>query len=141
MSNTKIKEKAPSKKEIKAETKRLRDFVSGRLYPLLIENSVSIMQAQTLCKTVITGMEAKFAQKMQEYQKYVQEDKLSMLELDKEIIKPKDSLAELAIIDLLKDEKIVNAKGLLEGMVREIDRLVKKETVSRKLDTLQTEWL
>lgn len=48
---------------------------------------------------------------------------------------------EWALVDALKDEQISTAKGLIEGMGKELDRLTDKELLERSLDSLKTEWL
>ncbi len=133
--------KKPSKKELLAEATRQRALVREVIFPLLLKHAKSVKQAQNICKTITVGLDAVFMQEVQEYTKYRSGDKLSTLKLTDFMNSGVQYEGEWALIEALQGEKIQDAKGLIEGMEKEIQRLVDKELINRSLDTLETEWL
>lgn len=135
------KPKKQSKKEIKAETLRLRSLVTDIIYPILLKGSKSIQDAKTICKTLSVGMDALFMQKIKEYQTEMSKAKLDTLKLKENMNDPKQYPVEHALVEALKNESISAAKDLIEGMKSELDRLTDKELLERSLESLKTEWL
>lgn len=136
-----VKPKKPSKKELTAEMLRQRGLVKEVIWPILLKHSKSVKNAQNICKTLSVGMDAIFMQKIKEYQIYLSGEKLSLLDIKGMMNEGKEYQAEWALMEALQNEKIADAKGLIEGMHKELERLVDKELVERTLDSLNTEWL
>ena len=142
--NSGVAPKKLTKTEIKAnkeEETRLRDLVKNEIYPLLIKGSKNIKDAKNICRTLSVGMDAVFNLKLKEYEKYVSEGPLQVLDLNGNMNSPEEYPIEHAITDLLNLESVSVAKGLIEGMEAELNRLTDKELLERPLDTLKTEWL
>lgn len=133
--------KKQTKKEIEKESKRLRALVSQSIFPLLVKEAKSVKEAKDICKTLVVGMDALFAKKMREYQEVVQEEPLSGLNMQEFMKDRKQYKTEWALVELLANEKVSVAKMLIEGMGKEIERLVEKELTERSVETLKTEWL
>lgn len=135
------KPKQPSKKELEKESKRLRALVTEKIFPILLANAKNVKHAKDICKTLTIGMDAIFTQQVKQFSTDLQEKPLSELDLNNFMDNKAEYMAEWELVELLKDEKIVAAKMLVEGMGKEIDRLLEKEQMDRSLETLKTEWL
>lgn len=133
--------KQPSKKEQEKEAKRLRALVTSSISPILLKNAKSVKHAKDICKTLIVGMDAIFAKQVKDFSTDLQNKPLENLALNEFMTDKKEYMAEWELVELLKGESIVASKMLVEGMGKEIDRLLDKEQAERNLDTLETEWL
>lgn len=132
--------KKPSKEEVR-ETKRQRTLVKDVIYQILTENNRSIKDAITICKTLVVGFDAVFMQDVQAYGKKRSADTLETLKLEDQMNDRKAYKTEWQLVEALKGETVTTAKNLVEGMQKEIERLVDKENLVRPLSQLTTEFL
>ena len=94
-----------------------------------------------MCKSITVGMDNIFMNKMKEYSTYASEDKLETLKLLENMSTEDQYAGERELVTLLNTEKVKDAKGLIEGMQKELERLIDKEMSERPLETLKTEFL
>ena len=86
-------------------------------------------------------MDTAFFKDVEQYQTRKSAENFSTLSLKGLMNEGKDYTAEWEWVELLKDEKISSAKGLIEGLGRELERLTTKEELTRPLSDLKTEFL
>jgi len=123
------------------EAVRQRELVKQVIYPILLKHATSIKNAKNICKTLVVGMDAIFMQKIKEYQQYMSGEKLETLNLKGFMNEGKQYEGEWALMEALKDEKIADAKGLVDGMEKELQRLTDKGELEKPLSELKTEFL
>ncbi|MGH7249348.1 MAG: hypothetical protein ACREGC_00055 [Minisyncoccia bacterium] len=78
---------------------------------------------------------------LKKYSEFRSGDRLDTLKLKGFMNEGKEYAAEWALVEILKDEKIKDAKGLIAGMEAELNRLTDKEHLARPLSDLKTEFL
>lgn len=106
-----------------------------------MENAKSIKDAKNICKTLVIGLDSVFQMELKKKSEERSAEPLKTLKLDEFMTKGEDYKAEWALVEALTDESISTARGLIEGLEKELNRLTDKELLERKVDTLKTEWL
>lgn len=140
--------KKAEKAALEAEAKRKRILVKDVLYPWLLTHTKHVEEAKTFCQVVAMFIKKAYSAKVDakvkaigaEETARVSKSKLSELDLS-EMKKNKDLKDVLPILEIFKDETVANADYLIEGMAKAIESFQKKEMLSRKLDTLKTDFL
>lgn len=137
------KQAAPKKlsKEEKLDVKRQQTLVKEVIYPILLKYAKSIKNAKTILNTLVVGMDSIFMMDMQEWTKKRSGDALHTLPLKQSMNIGKEYMAEWELVEALKDEKIMTAKALIDGMDKELQRLLDKELLERPLEDLKTEFI
>lgn len=137
------KQPAPKKlsKEDKIEIKRQQALVKEVIYPILLKHAKSVKQAKTILNTLVVGMDSIFMMEMQEWTKKRSHDPLNTLPLKQSMNIGKEFMAEWELVEALKDEKIMDSKALIDGMDKELQRLIDKEIIERPLKDLKTEFI
>ncbi len=133
-------QKKPSKEEL-AEANRLRLLVKERVYPIFLKNAKSIKDARTICKNFVVGLDAAFYMAIQKEQQRLSKASLSELDLKAVMNSGKENTTEWLLSENLKNEKTADVKGLIEGLEKEITRLIEKDLIDKPLSELKTEWL
>ena len=142
MSKTKTKEVRKTPEQIMAEIKkqeesnRQRKFVKEVLYPYLLANSKSVADAKTMLKGTVIGMQQAFNNLMVAEQERVSKLPVSFLEMEKFVQEGKDAERFKGLLDLIKDETIGTASGLLDGMETTIAGFEKEESTKKELSSL-----
>lgn len=134
------KVKKPSKEE-KVEAERQRALVKEIIYPIFLKNAKSIREARTICKNFVVAMDAAFYMGIQKEQKRLSSASLTELDMQSVMNKGIENSAEWLLMQALQGEKVAAVKGLIEGLEREIQRLVEKDIVDKPLAELKTEFL
>ncbi len=134
------KKNKASKEDIE-EAKRLRILVKEVVYPIFLKNATSIKDARAICKNFGVGLDAAFYMAIQKEQQRLSKAKMSELDLKAAMNTGKENTTEWLLADCLKDEKTSDVKGLIEGLEREITRLIEKDMIDKPLSELKTEWL
>lgn len=137
----KSKEDKEKEKALLEEVVRQRELVKTSIYPLILKHNKTIKDAINMCKSITVGMDNIFMNKMKEYSTYASEDKLETLKLLENMSTEDQYAGERELVTLLNTEKVKDAKGLIEGMQKELERLIDKEMSERPLETLKTEFL
>jgi hypothetical protein len=127
-------------KEQKKETKRQQVLAKEVIWPILVKNSKSVKDCQNSLKSLVVGLDAIFHQDVLKYSQGRSENPLHTLNLKRQMVDKGYDL-EKELVEALKDESITTAKALIDGMDKELQRLLDKELMSRKLDELETEFL
>lgn len=135
------KQKRLSKKELQAEALRQRKIVKEVIYPILLKHAKSVKDAKNICKNFVIGMDAAFYADVERYQTFKSAEAFHTLNLKGLMNEGKEYTAEWEWVEALKDEKISSAKGLIDGLGRELDRLTTIEELKRPLSELKTEFL
>ena len=115
----------------RAEVRRMRLIVRNDIYPFLLKNSANIEDAKMMCGVLTQGWRQAFQARMLE---------VTVAELDlvkKMDTKNSDYKKFSALNDMLKDEKLVVALNMLEGMPQAIDVYLRKENQTRTLKSLK----
>lgn len=130
-----------SKKEIKKELLRQKDLVENVIIPILKSNAKSIKDAQNVIKSVLVGLDYKFASKMRAYQETMSAETLGQLDLKSELQDDKKSKTEYSmermIIEALENEQVGTFKGLVQVTDKILENSIIKETIERPFDTLK----
>ncbi len=78
---------------------------------------------------------------VKKYSEFRSGDRLESLKLKGFMNEGKEYETEWKLVELLKDEKISTAKGLIEGLEKELDRLTDRDEKAKPLSELKTEFL
>lgn len=132
--------KKASKVEL-AEANRLRALVKEQIYPILLKNAKNIRDARVICKNFVIAVDAAFYMKIQAEQKRLSTATFSELDLKSVMNKGKENAAEWLLSENLKNEKTSDVKALIDGLDKEITRLIEKDMLDKPLSELKTEWL
>lgn len=132
--------KKASKEEM-AEANRLRALVKDQIYPILLKNAKNIRDARVICKNFVIAVDAAFYMKIQAEQKRLSSAIFSELDLKSVMNKGKENAAEWLLSENLKNEKTSDVKALIDGLDKEITRLIEKGMLDKPLSELKTEWL
>lgn len=123
------------------EATRQRALVKDKIFPILLKHAKNIKNAKNICRTLVVGLDAVFMMDAKKYTEFRSNDRLSTLNLKGFMNEGKDYEAEWEIVNLLQDEKIKDVKGLVDGMEKEIQRLLDKQELTTPLSELKTEFL
>lgn len=132
--------KKASKEEM-AEANRLRALVKDQIYQILLKNAKNIRDARVICKNFVIAVDAAFYMKIQAEQKRLSSAIFSELDLKSVMNKGKENAAEWLLSENLKNEKTSDVKALIDGLDKEITRLIEKDLLDKPLSELKTEWL
>lgn len=137
------KQAAPKKltKEEKLEVKRQQALAKDVIYPILLKHAKNVKNAKTILNTLVVGMDAIFMMDIKKHSEKRSHDPLNTLELKQAMNIGKDYLGEWELVEALKNEKIMTAKALLEGMGKEIQRLTDKAELEKSITELKTEFI
>lgn len=130
-----------NKKELAKEAIRQRQIVKDQIYPILLKHAKNIRNAKNICKTLVIGLDTVYAMDMRKYSEFRSADRLSTLNLKGFMNEGKEYEAEWELVQALKDEKIKDAKGLIDGLEKELQRLTDKAELTTALSELKTEFL
>lgn len=126
---------------MEAEVARQRLLVKDILYPYLLKNTKSIVEAKRLCYEVQTALTQSFQKAVSDYQKVVSESLTKTLKIE-DITKRGDEFKlNKKLYDLFADETVTVTNALLGGMSAALDSFVQEEIAGRHLSTLKTEFL
>lgn len=115
--------------------KEQRQFVREKFFPLLCKSTESINDADIFLQTFSTMLMETFLHKMKEGR-----FKDLQLDLKLDVSSPKhEVLSEL--VHLFDDMSIQEAQNLIDGMKNELRSFYTNEMKTRKLDSLQVNWL
>ncbi len=128
-------------KELKKEALRQRAIVKEQIYPLLLKHAKSVRNAKNICKTIVVGLDHVFQMDVKKYVDFRSSDRLESLKLKGFMNEGKEYEAEWALVELLKDEKIKDVKGLIQGLESELQRLTDKKELNTPLSEVKTEFL
>lgn len=120
---------------------RQRAIVKDIIYPILLEHAKSVKDAKNICHTLVLGLDAVFSMDLKKYVEFRSGDRLESLKLKGFMNEGKEYAAEWALVEKLKDEKIKDVKGLIEGMEKELQRLTERDEKAKPLKELKTEFL
>ena len=129
------------KKELQAEALRQRKIVTEVIYPILLKHAKNVKDAKNICKNFVIATDAAFFKDVEKYQTFKSSEAFNTLNLKGLMNEGKDFTAEWAWVEALKDEKISTAKGLIDGLEKELTRLTTVEELKRPLADLKTEFL
>lgn len=118
----------------KYEVERMKKVVKEKIYPLLVSETKSIEDARVFCSAVAVGIKQMYNSKMKEL-------KLSVLELEKQLTPSPLKKRYEKMIEVLKDETVLNAVQIVEQIPQMIENLVRQEMSEKKLDELHLESL
>ena len=125
----------------KEEIKRQQALVKEVLYPIFLKNTKNARELIQTCNNFNVGLDAAFYLGIQKEQKRLSEALLTELDLESVMNKDIKGSAEWLLIKALQNEKTATVKGLIEGMAREIQRIVEKDNIELPLKELKTEFL
>lgn len=128
-------------KEQKEETKRQQALVKDVIYPILLKHAKSVKGAKTILNTLVVGMDAIFMMDIKKYSEKRSQESLSSLNLEQAMNSGKDFKAEWELVEVLKNETVTTSKALIDGMDKELQRLIDKEMLERPLSELKTEFI
>lgn len=106
-----------------------------------MKHAKSIKDAKNILHTLVLGLDTVFAMDIKKYSEFRSSDRLTTLNLKGFMNEGKEYECEWALVELLKDEKLKDAKGLIDGLEKEIQRLTDKEEKAKPLSELKTEFL
>lgn len=139
----KLKKEATSKEQkiMEREVIRQREIVKNLLYPFLMKETNSIVEAKRLCYEVQQILTQSFQKKVSEVQKEISDKITSEFEFE-DIIKKGDGFkVDKKLFDMLKNEKLSVVNSLLQGMQNAIDSFVQEELAGRNLTSLKASLL
>lgn len=87
------------------------------------------------------GLDTGFQKDMVKYEEFRSGDRLETLSLKGLMNEGQQFTTEWTLIELLKDEKISTAKGLIQGLEGELNRLTLQEEMKKPLSELKTDFL
>lgn len=90
---------------------------------------------------MVIGLDTVYAMDMRKYSEFRSADRLSTLNLKGFMNEGKEYEAEWELVQVLQDEKIKDAKGLMDGLEKELQRLTDKAELTTALSELKTEFL
>lgn len=139
----KAKKEVTSKeqKALVTETNRQRALVKDILFPFLIANTKSAVEAKRLCYEVQQILTQSFQQKVAEHQKTLSEQLTSEIPFTDIIKKGADFKIDKALVAMFASEKLSVTNALLGGMANAIDSFVNEEMSGRHLNSLKTTFL
>lgn len=132
-----VKAKAEREAEAKreTETKRKRGIAEFKLYPLLVEVSDSVEEAQMHCQVLSAAIGQAFNNRRRL-------TKVSDLKLEEALNESVDKSQKYRrALEIFKDENVTDSLEIIEGMNGVIGSFVREEMSKRKLDTLKAEFL
>ena len=132
-----VKREVKSKEDVKRilEVKRNQALVKDKIYPALVNATVSIQEAKAL-NSAISGLI------MEEAMRTLQNAK--MVDIRERMVKVlceegrKEEIGKL--LDTLEDETLYNARTLIEGLNAVIDQALLDENTNRTLNSLEFDW-
>ncbi len=139
----KLKKEATSKEQKAqiAEVARQRGLVKDVLFPFLVANTKSAVEAKRLCYEVQQILTQSFQKKVADVQKELSESATNSIEFT-DIIKKGDGFkVDKALVKLFATEKLSVTNALLGGMANAIDSFVNEEMSGRHLNSLKTTFL
>lgn len=136
-----VQKKPKLTKEELEQQKYHIELMKTVIFPIILENSTSIKDAQNICRNLIVGMDGTFHADVQKYIKARNEDKLSTFDLKNAMNPGQENTAEWKLVEALQNEKVSIIKSLLDGLDKQIEGLTNKELTERKLETLQIDFL
>jgi len=120
----------------KQEISRKRAVIVDKIYPALVEATISIDEAKMFIQAFSSVIMEQVLGWMKERQfAEILPAVLERLSPDGE---RREALARL--LATVENENIFVAKELVEGVTRAIDQMIHDELKGRKLDTLKPEW-
>lgn len=123
------------------EVMRQRELVKSVLFPFLMENTKSIVEAKRLCYEVQQILTQSFQKEVAAEQKRLSELTTDAFEFKDVINKGAGFKVDKALVSLFTGEKLSVTNALLGGMSAALDSFINEEMSSRKLDTLKTTFL
>ena len=129
------------KKQLKQEAERQRTIVRDVVWPIFLANAKNVKDAKNICKAFVLGMDTVFQMELKKRMEERSKEPLETLKLDDFMTSGDAYKTEWELLNALSKESIATAKGLIEGMGKEIERLTDKELLDRPLDSLRTEFL
>jgi biotin synthase-like enzyme len=133
--------KSKKDKKLKQEAERQRAIVRDVIWPIFLANAKNVKDAGNICKAFVLGMDTVFQMEMKKHMEERSKEPLETLKLDEFMTTGDAYQTEWKLLETLKNESIATSKGLIEGMGKELERLVDVELLDRPLDSLKTEWL
>lgn len=124
-----------------AEVVRQRDLVKNIVFPFLVANTKSVVEAKRLCYEVQTTITQGFQKIVAEKQKELSEDLTSKIPMEDITKRGEGFKVNKALYDLLAGEKLNVTNALLGGMGNALDSFVNEEMASRHLNSLKTTFL
>lgn len=132
----KTKEQKEQEKKAEENTTRLRTIVKEKIFPLLEEKSKNIEDAKMMCAVLSAGIQQAHANLS---------TTMRVSEFHLENMLSKESTEEFerfkALLDLVQDETLADAKRLIGDMPTFIDGCIRKESMERKLSEFKVELL
>ncbi len=111
------------------------------IYPILLKHAKNIKDAKNICKNFVIATDAAFFADVEKYQKFKSAEAFNTLNLKGLMNEGKNFTAEWEWVEALKGEKISVAKGLINGLEGELQRLTTVEELKRPLSELKTDFL
>lgn len=133
-------QKKPSKEEL-AETRRQQDLVKNVIWPIILKHATNVKQAKNILQQLVVGLDAVFMMDVKNYSVKRSGEALETLDLTASMNKGKEFMAEWELVEVLRNETITVSKALIDGMDKEVQRLLDKELIDRPLTELKTEFL
>jgi len=116
------------------ELGRLRKLVKEGIYPLVLETSDNIEDAQTFVAALSMAVK-------QSFNNLMTKTKVSDLEIGNYLIDNEKSERYKRLLDIIKDETITGALMLLDGFSQPIQLALREENLKRSLKELNVDLL
>lgn len=111
------------------------------MYPFLVNNTKSVIEAKRLCHEVQTSLTQSFQKMVAEEQKKFSDYLTSSIKIE-DITKKGDGFKiNKALYDLFANEKLTVTNALIGGMQQAIDSFVNEEMTNRHLNSVKTTFL
>lgn len=115
------------------EIKRQKDLMIDKMWDYLLVKKMKIDEAKIFLQINSVTLQQAFQNQMMKMT-------VGDLELEKLLAEGKDKDKFAGLLEIIKDEKIAVAKGMLDNLGDAIDNFVKEENLERMLIDLKTNW-
>ncbi len=121
--------------------KRQRAIVKDVIYPFLVANTKSIVEAKRLCHEVQTAMTQSFQTMVAQEQTRLSDSLTKIIPIIDITKKGEGFAVNQAFYTLFQNEKLSVTNALLGGMQQALDSFINEEISNRPLETLKTDFM